>query len=224
MSTINKEQDEQINITDLISNIAAVKIAEYGRLHSSNLNILTLGPLTNVSLAVLIDSTIRDKVNLFVTGGSYNNLGNSGNAAEYNFRVDPVAAKNVIFYFKNMSLIPLEIEVQITQNIDFQSMSSNDSQYQKIYYYYNMLSKADEEETRVSHSFLGFIASIIVVNPQLIKTKNVRPVDVDIMGRYTRGALAIEKYEHIKSGKFNDVLIYEDLDIEAMKAVLTTIF
>jgi purine nucleosidase len=189
-----------------------VKITELVRLHGKNLNILALGPLTNLSLAVLIDSTLRESFNnLFITGGSYNNLGNSGNAAEYNFRADPVAAKNVIFYYKNITLITLETEYKFLENLKLDYTPSE--QFKDIADLVNLLSQ-EGEETRMRHSFLGFIAAVVSTNLNLVKTKTSRPVDVDIIGRFTRGALAIEKYEYLRSGKFNDVVIVEDLDWE----------
>ncbi len=216
----NKQVESCLDIAARISNIASVKITEYVRVHEKKLNILALGPLTNLSLAVLIDSTIRDKFNkLFISGGSYNNLGNSGNAAEYNFRADPVAAKNVIFYYKNITMIPLELEEQILKEIDYKAFSTNKEELAPILELYCKLSQEDEE-TRSRYSFHGLISSIILVDHSLVSAKNTRPVDVDIIGRFTRGALAIEKYEYLRSGKFNDIDIFEEINVEAFKQAL----
>ena len=224
----NKEALENLSkgndVSLRISNIAAVKITELVRLHEKNLNILALGPLTNLSLAILIDSTIKDKFNaLYIAGGSYNNLGNSGTAAEYNFRADPVAAKNVIFYYKNIVIIPLELEDQIIKAVNFKSLSTDKENLSVVLEFFRVT--ADEtEETRSRHSFLGFIAAIIVTNQEIVTHKITRPVDVDIIGRFTRGALAIEKYDYLRSGKFNDVVIFEELNVEAFKESLIKIF
>jgi purine nucleosidase len=216
----NKQGESSSDIAARISNIASVKIAEFVRVHEKKLNILALGPLTNLSLAVLIDSTIRDKFNkLYISGGSYNNLGNSGNAAEYNFRADPVAAKNVIFYYKNITMIPLELEDQILKGLDFNYISTNKKELMPILDLYRKLSQ-EEEETRSRHSFHGLISSIILLDHSLVSAKHTRPVDVDIIGRFTRGALAIEKYEYLRSGKFNDVDIFEEVNIEAFEQTL----
>ncbi len=213
---------QDLDIESKISNIAAVKIAELSRVYGDRLNILSLGPLTNISLAVLIDVNLRDNVNLFIAGGSYNNLGNSGNAAEYNFRADPVAAKNVVFYYKKVSLIPLELEDQLIQTVEWTSLKTSKSEYKDFLELMTNLSQASEE-TRMRHSYLGFLASLIVTNLSLVKKKDVLPVEVDIIGRFTRGALAIEKYEHLKSGKFSDVTIFEELDLENYKSELIKI-
>ena len=68
----------EIEINDFITNIAAVKIVELIKEHGKKLNIISLGPLTNLSLAVVLDHTIQDAFNnLFVVGGSIYNFGNS---------------------------------------------------------------------------------------------------------------------------------------------------
>lgn len=218
----NIEENEESDIQKRISNIAAVKITELSRIYENRLNILCLGPLTNVSLSVLIDNTLKDKVTLFVTGGSYNNLGNSGNAAEYNFRADPVAAKNVIFYYKKVNLIPLELEEQLIAKLKWKAINSNKYEFND---YINLMVNLSEsnEESRSRYSFLGFLAALIVVNPSLVIKNQISPVDVDIIGRFTRGALIIEKYHYLKSGKLSDINIFEEIDVEAFKNELNKI-
>lgn len=218
---LNKKQKEsdnndlKINISNKISNMAAVKIAELIRTHERNLNILTLGPLTNISLAVLIDYSIKDKFkNLFIVGGSHHNLGNSGNSAEYNFRVDPVASKNVIHYYRNITLIPLEIEEQLKLG----GIGQIRTKYDELNKFFDHLGE-ETEESRCRHSFLGLFGAILAVNTKMQKEVQLRPTDVDIIGRFTRGSLAIEKYDHLKSGKFNEIRIVEDVDVDMFKDV-----
>lgn len=217
---VNKTSSEKVDINVKISNMAAVKIAELVRSNEKNLNILALGPLTNISLAVLIDYSIKDKFdNLLIVGGSYHNLGNSGNSAEYNFRVDPVAAKNVIHYYKNITLIPLEIE----EHLKLGGIGDLKTKHSILNKFYDHLSE-ETEESRSRHSFLGLFGAIVATNPNTQKIVNLRPTDVDIIGRYTRGSLAIEKYEYLKSGKFNEIKIVEDVDLEKFKIIFKESF
>jgi inosine-uridine nucleoside N-ribohydrolase len=219
---VSRKDLNELDIETKISNIAAVKIAELSRVYGDRLNILSLGPLTNISLAVLIDVNLRDKVNLFIAGGSYTNLGNSGNAAEYNFRADPVAAKNVLFYYKKVSLIPLELEDQLIQAVDWTTLKTSKAEYKDFLELMTNLSAACEE-TRMRYSYLGFLAALVVCNESIVKKKVILPVEVDIIGRFTRGALAIEKYEYLRSGKFSDVTIFEEIDVEKCKSELIKI-
>jgi len=105
------------NPSEFLSNIASVKIIELIRLYGKKLNILCLGPLTNLSLAIILDTSIKNLFNkLYIVGGSVFNFGNSGNSSEYNFRCDPVAAKNVILNYKNIHLLSLEIDLFLREN------------------------------------------------------------------------------------------------------------
>lgn len=209
--------EEATDIKTKLNNVASVKIIELCKLYGNKLNILTLGPLTNISLAAIIDNSIRDKIGaFFIVGGSYNNLGNSGNAAEYNFRADPIAAKNVINYCRNVTLFPLELE----QQIDFDALKKCklDSQFEEIF---SLIYTNSEDQTRSYYSLLGYFASIVILNLSCVKSQHTKPTDVDIIGRLTRGALIIEKYDYLKSGKFNEINIIEEVDPLAMLDLLS---
>lgn len=217
------EFQEYNNIGLKLANKASVKITEFVRAFKSKVNILALGPLTNLSLAILLDSTLEKSFkNLYIVGGSYNNLGNSGTCAEFNFRSDPVASKNTMLYYKNIILIPLEVEEQIKLNADLSNLKSTNNPNSN--FIKNGLSQNDiRDEEALVNSFLGIIGSIIAVNPNTIKVKSVKPCDIDIYGRYTRGAMLVEKYEHLKTGNFNDVTIVDEINVEEVIKILNDI-
>jgi len=61
------------------------------------IDILAIGPLTNIATAVLLDRSFASKVReLWIMGGCDNSVGNVTAAAEYNFFVDPDAADIVM--------------------------------------------------------------------------------------------------------------------------------
>lgn len=222
------------NTTEMLSNIAAVKILELIRLHGKKLNILCLGPLTNISLAIILDTSIRNLFNkLYVVGGSVFNFGNSGNSSEFNFRCDPVAAKNVIMNYQNIHLLSLEIDhflkehknellvlLDEIKNLDL-DLNKNQSKnlmvdYAQFLDHFRAIYEKDEEDKEYFHSLFGFTAAVLVLNPELIVKDKIKvlPCDVDIFGRKTRGGLMIQNYEHLKNGKFNDVAIISDFDLQ----------
>ena len=60
------------------------------------LTIVCIGPLTNIAMAAIKDPRfVQDVKALYIMGGSNNARGNITAAAEYNFYVDPEAAKTV---------------------------------------------------------------------------------------------------------------------------------
>ncbi len=188
-----------------IDKSAALMIIELIKKHGKNLNILCLSQLTNLSLSILLDNSIKDIFNrLYIVGGSFTGLCNSGNASESSFRNDPVAAKNCILYYSNVFLLPLEIDdVASKSDLDFYSLTE----------YANDIKKE-------SKSLFHIYASMILLNEKIIKKETTLPGDVDITGRYTRGALSLEKYPWIESGKYNKITFVEEVDLEKLKETL----
>lgn len=205
-----KEKANNSKIEDIdVNNSAAIKIIDLIKTYKKDLNILCLSQLTNLSLAILIDNSIKEEFNkLYVVGGSFTGESNSGIASEASFRYDPIAAKNVILYFSNVVVIPLEIEKM--------SIVSERNLYKFNAYKEKMLLE--------NKSIFHLLAICILINSKIIKKENILPGDVDITGRYTRGALSLEKYPWIESGKYNKITIIEEIDINELDNTLITYF
>jgi purine nucleosidase len=72
-------------------------IVETARANPGELSLLCIGPLTNVALACRQEPELNDLLDeVWVMGGAVNTLGNDTPSAEYNFWVDPEAAKVVV--------------------------------------------------------------------------------------------------------------------------------
>lgn len=68
-----------------------------------NLEIVTLGPVTNLALAVKVFSNLPKSIGkLHIMGGNHLGMGNDSNTAEYNFLCDPEAAYIVLEEFGNV--------------------------------------------------------------------------------------------------------------------------
>lgn len=76
---------------------AAEAIVRIVDANPGEIDILAIGPLTNIATAVLLDRDLPQKVrHLWIMGGCDNSVGNVTAAAEYNFFVDPEAADIVL--------------------------------------------------------------------------------------------------------------------------------
>ncbi|UCR88023.1 nucleoside hydrolase [Mycetocola spongiae] len=70
-------------------------------------NIVAIGPLTNVAMAAVKDPDfVKNVKSLYIMGGSNNGRGNITAAAEYNFYVDPEAARTVFEAGFDITIIP----------------------------------------------------------------------------------------------------------------------
>lgn len=76
------------------------------------MTVCALGPLTNFALALLMEPTIKSRIDRLVIMGGARDLGNITAAAEFNFFVDPHAARIVLESGLPITLIPLNATYQ----------------------------------------------------------------------------------------------------------------
>lgn len=93
---------------------AAIFIAETVLAHPGEVTIVAVGPLTNVAMALrLFPEVARQVKEIVIMGGAIGRLprgkGNITPAAEFNFWVDPEAARIVLHSGAPMTLLPLNV-------------------------------------------------------------------------------------------------------------------
>jgi purine nucleosidase len=75
---------------------AVQKILEVFASAPSEIDLITLGPLTNIALALLLEPTLARQIrHCYIMGGTSDNVGNMSLAGEYNIYADPEAAQVV---------------------------------------------------------------------------------------------------------------------------------
>lgn len=86
---------------------------ECGRRYSGDIFLITLGPLTNVALALKVSpATVHRFTRIIAMAGAIAVPGNVTPAAEFNVFVDPHAAKRVVHAGLPLTLIPLDVTTQ----------------------------------------------------------------------------------------------------------------
>jgi inosine-uridine nucleoside N-ribohydrolase len=119
-----------------VSNLTAVELlASVIQSSPGRVTLLTLGPLTNVAETLQKDPSLGDSIEMiYIMGGAVNvpgNVGASGvgidnKAAEWNFYVDPYAAKVVLQAGVPITLVPLGATNHVPLTARFYSrMASN---------------------------------------------------------------------------------------------------
>ncbi|HMQ11152.1 MAG TPA: nucleoside hydrolase [Oligoflexia bacterium] len=93
---------------------AAHYIVDQANEYKGELNIVTLGALTNIALALDLDSDLPKKIKQVVCmGGAVLTQGNATPAAEFNFWSDPLAADKVISAGFNLHLVGLDVTQKV---------------------------------------------------------------------------------------------------------------
>jgi len=89
---------------------AALALVELARRHPGEVQVVALGPLTNLAIALLLEPELPHLLEgLYLMGGAHTGRGNTKRrAAEFNFAADPEAAHMVLAAFPRVTLLTWE--------------------------------------------------------------------------------------------------------------------
>ena len=167
------------------------------------IDIVCIGPLTNIAAAVVKDRRFKDNVkSLYIMGGSNNGRGNITPAAEFNFYVDPEAAQIVLDAgFPDIHIVtwdPVTLRDATYPRSRYNELTSIDTTLARFF-------------TKVCDATVDFNESVGVqgtthpdsitlaalLQPELILGKARYRVDVETSSPLTRGysAMAWDKYD-----------------------------
>jgi purine nucleosidase len=165
-------------------------------------NIVAIGPLTNIATAVAKDREFAARVkSLYVMGGSNNGRGNITASAEYNFYVDPEAAQIVMEAgFADLHLItwdPLTLRDATIARADFDRLGAIDTPLARFFHRMCAATLDYDESVGIdgsTHPDSLTIAALL--HPELVLADAQYRVDVETASALTRGysAMAWDKF------------------------------
>ena len=148
--------------------------------------LLALGPLTNLAEALQKDPTFTKNLEqIFIMGGAVNVPGNVGNsdpsidnqAAEWNFYIDPLAAKIVLETGLPITLVTLDATNQVPLDSAFYRQLSAHHNSPEADFYYNLLTQNMQMVTSDGTSFWDTLTASILADQSLVSFM-FRPIQV----------------------------------------------
>jgi len=186
-------------------------IVEEARRRPGELTLVTLAPLTNMALAVLLEPQLpRLLRRVVIMGGSYRSPGNTAPTTEWNVSVDPEAARIVFEAFKSAtvesSARPTALGLDVTERAKMlpehlaalaaragcapDGKRADGTVNPVIRYLADALRFYMEFHSRYDHFYGAFIhdplALAAALDPTLVRTEPLT-VDVELEGRLTTG-------------------------------------
>ncbi|XP_026819481.1 probable uridine nucleosidase 1 [Rhopalosiphum maidis] len=205
-----------------ISNIdrskhAAIALIDLAYKYPGELNILVLGPTTNIALAISLDPKFVHKIKRFyVMGGSVIGNGNISPGVEFNFGSD--AESNFIFFNSTRGEVSLLLPWETNLSINISSLWRKNVLGGINSKFLKFLNKAESKTTELStwQPCDSLIAAVILC-PKLIKKSIVTNI-TPIMEGEARGGILIDYSEN--SYKPKNVEIIQDIHVEEFQKIL----
>jgi inosine-uridine nucleoside N-ribohydrolase len=187
------------------------------------LTILAQAPLTNLAVAVTRDPSIAQKVaHLYVMGGG---IGNITPAAEYNFFVDPEAAKIVVNAGFPLTLFTWTL-TRAHGVFDDGKLARIEALGTPLSEFFGQVNrKAREFDDKVNHlggsTHPDSMVAAAIVDPSLVLAVEDAVVDVETSGELTRGWSLIDTLG--RTGRESNARVVTDYDTDGFFELMLSV-
>ncbi|WP_224334612.1 nucleoside hydrolase [Haloprofundus halobius] len=176
---------------------AVDRIVETARDAPGEVSLACIGPLTNIALAIRREPDLNDLLDeVWVMGGAANTLGNDTPAAEFNFWVDPDAAK-IVMDELDVNLVDwgLTIRQGTFEADELEPFEEADSPYADFFTAITSHAREFSEERLGVDATTqpDSLAVACLLNPDLVTEAGTYFVDVDEREGMTRGYSLVDE-------------------------------
>ncbi|MFD3270082.1 nucleoside hydrolase [Paenibacillus dendritiformis] len=187
------------------------------------IHLLAIAPLTNIAMAIKKDPTIVPKIpHLYIMGGTNNALGNITPSAEYNFYVDPEAAKIVLHSGIPITMVGWEMCTQysIMDDNDHKEIEALGTKGAK---FFKDVNKVVMRFNKTVHKLNGTthpdtLLAAVAADEKMMTKSNLYHVDVETVGELTRGYSLVDINNRLE--RTRNVRVCEAIDRDAFKDML----
>eukprot|EP00697_Spironema_sp_BW2_P015843 gnl/Spiro4/6837_TR3543_c0_g1_i1.p1 gnl/Spiro4/6837_TR3543_c0_g1~~gnl/Spiro4/6837_TR3543_c0_g1_i1.p1 ORF type:complete len:363 (+),score=26.94 gnl/Spiro4/6837_TR3543_c0_g1_i1:33-1091(+) len=207
-----------------ISSSASEYIAELCRAHPHEIHLITLGPLTNIALALQSCPELPTLVpSLTIMGGAFNVRGNKSPVAEANMHNDPDAARAVLrANFPNVTMAGLNVTRTVGMTSEFRERLRTLGAIGRFIYastthYINLLARWDSDSEVPMHDPTPIM---YLIRPDLFESKMAH-VEVESCGEFTKGETIADWRGHWnldKEGRLTTRILLSCSDADAYRA------
>lgn len=169
---------------------AAQAIIDLANEYRGELSITTIGPLTNLALAVSLDPSLPSKLKrVLVMGGAVHALGNTSFVAEFNIKSDPEAAHVVFQKFPRIEVLPWETCIAAEHQFSYEFLEEYLSRTSDKGVFIKEITKVEEGKSSVF--FCDPLTLCVAVDETVAKRVEEREGHVELTGTLTRGMTVV---------------------------------
>ena len=174
---------------------AAQAILRLSREHAGELTLVTLGPLTNLALALRLDPELPMRVpRLLVMGGAVTAHGNITASAEFNIHFDPEAARVVFDAWPGFELV--DWEATLAHTVADSEFGQWLDQGGELARFYDRISRQTRAFIRAHHGdhfhSADALAMAVALEPQIASDIRRHRVEIELAQGLYRGATRVD--------------------------------
>ena len=160
--------------------------------HANDIELVTLGPLTNIAMCLMQDDDFADKVSrVIMMGGAIFVPGNSAPVAETNVYADPDAARIVFQSGLPITMVGLDVTTKVLMTMEH-VQGIQTSRLPTVNKFIGEIISSSLEAQRAIRKWNGFpmhdpLAMAVAFDASLVTTERMF-VDVETQGELSRGA------------------------------------
>lgn len=213
--------EDEVDISSLQSKHAVNAIADLIRENPKDIELIFLGPLTNLALAIrMYGKDVSENVKaMHIMGGNYTGVGNITKSAEFNFHCDSEAAHIVLESLTcPIIILPLEacsqnvLAIPITWRLEVMGSIVN-----PITQLMNPVDhKIFVDRNKIYFKPYDAVATAVFLCPEIVEAAREWHACVELNGTHTRGQLVLD---HLKT-KADNVKIVERINQGMFQSLL----
>jgi len=182
------------------------------------ITVVALAPLTNLALAMRLDSTVGRKIkDLYIMGGNVEGRGRMSTCAEFNFYNDPEAAQVVLKEFINITILPYEVCRKFLLTWDFFDLWINAGTPVSDFVRRSVLESAKPARAagRGGYRSCDGYAMAMVIDRSVVQSAEPVYTTVELSGQLTRGQMVVD-WDGLLQQACN-ALVVKELDIDKIQ-------
>lgn len=192
---------------------AALAIIRESKAHNGTLLLVTLGPLTNLALALRLDPQLPSRIaRLVVMGGAVTGKGNTNISAEFNIAFDPEAAAIVFSAFPDVEVVDWEAVLRHGfKHAEFESWLSAGGPLADFYANISQKTRLWAEGKRGEHwHSADALAMLAALYPEYVLEKERHYLAVETQGSHARGATVVDWLDRSGRNAQAEILLKAD--------------
>jgi len=173
-------------------------IIELADRYPGEITLAAIGPFTNVGMALLKDTTLKDKLaGIYFMGGTYMYCGNITPAATYNPWVDPEATQVMVSSGVPLTMVGFDstCRYSVFTDADYDHVERLGTPWANFFVKLNRTRRVfcKEKQRLPGSNHPDTLTLALLIDPAVGKRLVRRAVEVETLSELTRGALVIDE-------------------------------